>query len=183
LIVSFMVIATLLALPTLVASTWSRSSFSSTSSGETTPREDPEESSETSRSKLTILLNDEEGREAFLKFLEQELSFENLLFWEAVQEWNRRIEKLDEIDEKAQVEAKRIFDLFICCKGPHQVNLKHETRSELIKACKGTGTLCRGVFNRAGEEVFHLMYRDSFLRFQACQSYISLRQRLFSICK
>jgi hypothetical protein len=112
--------------------------------------------------KFKSLLMDQDWHSAFAHFLEKEFALENLLFWDEVTRFKTNYRAL--IDSRKA--AEDIYQLFISEQSVMQVNLPSSTRRELdILFGNNTSIISADVFDKAQEEVFQLMVRDSFSRF------------------
>ncbi|XP_061396367.1 regulator of G-protein signaling 7-like [Musca vetustissima] len=111
------------------------------------------------------LLKDPMGREQFAKFLEKEYSYENLLFWESVQEMKALPQS--EIKETIQ----RIWQEFLAPDAPKAVNVDSksvELAREAVNSPNGPNRWC---FDVAAAHVYHLMERDSYPRYLRSDMY------------
>eukprot|EP00475_Leptophrys_vorax_P046233 TRINITY_DN9857_c0_g2_i1.p1 TRINITY_DN9857_c0_g2~~TRINITY_DN9857_c0_g2_i1.p1 ORF type:complete len:470 (+),score=82.27 TRINITY_DN9857_c0_g2_i1:30-1439(+) len=121
------------------------------------------------------VLDDDEGSQLFQKFLEQEWSVENILFWKVVVSFRTRFPS-----EDASAVFKDICERYVTENSALCVNLSYEVRKDLLKVL-GSSTLggedsptaspsteeviTADVFACAEEEIFSLMMRDPFRRF------------------
>ncbi|KAI8121099.1 Regulator of G-protein signaling 7 [Lucilia cuprina] len=111
------------------------------------------------------LLKDPMGREQFAKFLEKEYSYENLLFWEAVQDMKALPQS--EIKETIQ----RVWNEFLAPDAPRAVNVDSksvELAREAVNSPNGPNRWC---FDVAAAHVYHLMERDSYPRYLRSDMY------------
>jgi hypothetical protein len=146
-----------------------RSSFGQ-SNNLVTAEEFPEE-------ELKDFLTHQNGRHALIKFLEAELSVENLIFCEECVSFRTKFtqRKRHEIIEHAQF----IRDNFIANFAPSAVNLSSEMYKELmarlsnshLEAPMGVSSLNPDILEEARIEIMLLMMRDSFPRFRKSPSY------------
>ncbi|XP_065364484.1 regulator of G-protein signaling 7 [Calliphora vicina] len=111
------------------------------------------------------LLKDPMGREQFAKFLEKEYSYENLLFWEAVQD----MKALPQTEIKETIQ--RIWNEFLAPDAPRAVNVDSksvELAREAVNSPNGPNRWC---FDVAAAHVYHLMERDSYPRYLRSEMY------------
>eukprot|EP00004_Rigifila_ramosa_P020085 TRINITY_DN5196_c0_g1_i1.p1 TRINITY_DN5196_c0_g1~~TRINITY_DN5196_c0_g1_i1.p1 ORF type:complete len:517 (-),score=81.94 TRINITY_DN5196_c0_g1_i1:39-1589(-) len=123
-------------------------------------------------SPLEALLADPIGFQSFSKFLTQELSLENLIFWRAV-----RLYK----EDKSPLSARQIYDIFIDGSAPLVVNIGAQARGRIVQTLTKFHLLplfnpsaqlegnipdeLAEVFDYAAAEVQLLMETDSLRRF------------------
>lgn len=111
---------------------------------------------------LKVLLFHRDGVKYFEEHLKKEYSQENIHFWKAC----RKFEQMDIEDEKAvHEEARQISKLYIEDSADEQVNLP-ETMKARIVADIATLKVDLHTFDRARDEILHLMSSDSFQRFK-----------------
>lgn len=111
---------------------------------------------------LKVLLFHRDGVKYFEEHLKKEYSQENIHFWKAC----RKYEQSDIEDEKAlHEEARQISKLYIEDSADEQVNLP-ETMKARILADIATCKVDVNTFDRARDEILHLMSSDSFQRFK-----------------
>ncbi|XP_051552920.1 regulator of G-protein signaling 16-like [Myxocyprinus asiaticus] len=103
------------------------------------------------------LLAHKEGLCAFRAFLSSEYSEENIAFYLACEDF-----KNTKNSSKLCPKAKKIYEEFICCDAPREVNLDHETRSITLKSMEQP-TLSS--FNLAQSKIYTLMEKDCYPRF------------------
>ncbi|MEE6495861.1 hypothetical protein FKM82_002169 [Ascaphus truei] len=103
------------------------------------------------------LLSSKSGRSAFCTFLQTEFSEENLDFWVACEEY-RKTRSVNKLPAKAQI----IFQEFLECGAPREVNIDHQTR-ELTQ--QRIAIAWRDCFDLAQEKACTLMEKDSYPRF------------------
>ncbi|XP_051557537.1 regulator of G-protein signaling 5b [Myxocyprinus asiaticus] len=103
------------------------------------------------------LLACKEGLSAFRAFLSSEYSEENITFYLACEDF-----KITKNSSKLCSKAKKIYEEFICCDAPREVNLDHETRSITLKNIEHP-TLSS--FNLAQSKIYTLMEKDCYPRF------------------
>jgi hypothetical protein len=126
------------------------------------------------------VLEDEEGFALFQKFLEQEWSVENILFWKAAVEFRKTFEQQKQ--EENNMRAKKMFEEFISTDAPLCVNLPFGVRTKVTSNCNEID-ISQELFQEAEKEIFNLMLKDSFRRFvfRADSGYTKLKSRLVSI--
>lgn len=111
---------------------------------------------------LKVLLYHRDGVKYFEEHLKKEYSQENMHFWNAC----RKFEQMDSEDEKAiHEEARQISKLYIEDSADEQVNIP-ETMKARILADIATCKVDLNTFDRARDEILHLMSSDSFQRFK-----------------
>lgn len=111
---------------------------------------------------LKVLLYHRDGVKYFEEHLKKEYSQENIHFWKAC----RQYEQMSEEDEKAiHEEARQISKMYIEDSAEEQVNLP-ETMKARILADIATCKVDLSTFDRARDEILHLMSSDSFQRFK-----------------
>ncbi|XP_049633536.1 LOW QUALITY PROTEIN: regulator of G-protein signaling 16 [Suncus etruscus] len=120
------------------------------------------------------LLSSPNGIAAFRAFLKTEFSEENLDFWLACEEF-KKIRSAS----KLEAQARRIFEEFVCCEAPKEVNLDHETR-ELTRA--GLQATPRSCFDAAQFKTRTLMEKDSYPRFLRSPAYRDLAKGMGVLC-
>lgn len=113
-----------------------------------------------------VLLSSPSGVAAFHAFLKTEFSQENLEFWLACEDF-----KKIQSSAKLEAQARRIFQEFVRCEAPKEVNLDHETR-ELTRA--GLQVAPRTCFDMAQAKTRMLMEKDSYPRFLRSSAYRDL---------
>jgi hypothetical protein len=112
---------------------------------------------------LLQVLEDEEKRRDFEKFLVQEFAVENLLFWSAVQKFKQTFSS----DRSWQMSVE-IFNEFCASDSRITINISYKTRDELsrfFKSQNNQGNLSATVFDIAVNEVLKLLAHDSFARY------------------
>ncbi|GAU98674.1 hypothetical protein RvY_09789-2 [Ramazzottius varieornatus] len=114
---------------------------------------------------LRELLKDPIGRDHFMRFLEKEVSGENLRFWESVQELKRMPNK------QIPTRVKEIFAEFLAPGAHSPVNIDSAaaeiTRKLMLKPNRYS-------FEIAAEHIYNLMGRDSYQRFLRSDVYKEL---------
>ena len=147
---------------------------------------------------LTKLLNFENGRIAFLNFLKREYSMENLLFYEACESYIEKVRIIETmngngntsnyIDSRSNAmfeEAKSIYKKFVEPNvAPFEINLPNHIRKPLMKIFNddNLSTLNKmdiefiSIFDKAMDNIFHLMETDSFSRFKKSAEAIKLEK-------
>lgn len=116
------------------------------------------------------LLTDEVGKLLFERFLKQEHSEENLKFWLAV-------EKMKAIQDSAKryILIQRIYKEFIEPRAANEINVEAWVR-KAVKAKLDEPDA--DIFEPAQNQVYLLMYRQSWPRFLASRTFESLRVHL-----
>jgi hypothetical protein len=125
---------------------------------------------------LLYCLGNKEMRSEFMKFLEGELSVENLAFYGACESLEQ-MELNGESEKLIVAKALIIRQTYIASNSINSVNLSGATRAETLRRLQeieskafagqlGTNDKCSEVFIKAKKEVFRLMARDSFMRFK-----------------
>lgn len=104
------------------------------------------------------LMNSNMGRQIFTRFLEGEYSDENMLFWNACEEYKR-----EKGSVRRQLMAKEMYGMFLAPSAPLEVNIDSKTRSELTRNMTENPTA--DMFVASQEHVYRLMERDCFRRF------------------
>ncbi|XP_041912054.1 regulator of G-protein signaling 5b [Alosa sapidissima] len=110
------------------------------------------------------LLQDKQILHAFQAFLMSEYSEENLAFYLACEDYTTT-----QSPSKLPAKAKKIYDEFIICDAPREVNLDHETKIITVKNLENPNTSC---FDLARSKIYSLMEKDCYPRFLksvACQ--------------
>ena len=146
------------------------------------------------RCTLEDVLRHHQGQEYFSKHVAKEFAKENIEFWVAVEKLEsilrRRVRKsvlgalkvsTEEVtaSKKKMLEnqANEIYNTFIAPDAPKQVNLKSEVVAD-IKKKVDEGKYDYRMFNDAKKEVFTLMSKDSFARFQTSDAYKDLMKKV-----
>lgn len=147
-----------------------------------------------SRATLEDVLRHHLGREFFSAHVKSEFATENIEFWAAVENLEalqkRRVRKsvLDALkvqaddvrDKKNKMlanQATQIFNEFISDDAPSQVNLSSSISNE-IKRKFEAGEYDFKMFSDGKKEVFRLMSKDSFARFQSSDAYKELMRKV-----
>ncbi|XP_062409817.1 regulator of G-protein signaling 5b [Sardina pilchardus] len=110
------------------------------------------------------LLQDKQSLHAFQAFLMSEYSEENLAFYLACEDYINTQSPSD-----LPAKAKKIYNEFIICDAPREVNLDHETKTITVKNLETPTTSC---FDLARSKIYSLMEKDCYPRFlksAACQ--------------
>ncbi|XP_046884311.1 regulator of G-protein signaling 16-like [Hypomesus transpacificus] len=121
------------------------------------------------RESFDNLLSSQHGQCSFRAFLVSEFSEENLAFYLACEEYR------DTKESKLSVKAKKIYDKFICCDAPKEVNLDYETRS-ITKTNLEHPTL--SCFDLAQEKIYTLMEKDCYPRYLKSPNYLELTRQV-----
>ncbi|XP_072916668.1 regulator of G-protein signaling 11 [Hemitrygon akajei] len=111
------------------------------------------------------LLKDPLGRQEFRRFLEVEISAENLSFWEACEDV--------QYGEQSKVEEKveTIFEQFLAAGASKWVNIDSKT---MEKTLNGLQMPHRYIFEDAQMHIYMLMKKDSYPRYLKSQMYKNL---------
>jgi hypothetical protein len=129
---------------------------------------------------LVELMDSQEGRTAFLHFLEREFAVENLMFYEACVEFKDRFSSPEVNQQVALEQAKAICNTFLKDGATHQVNLAYLCREKILDSIQTKETMAKqGLgfkidpteFDEATTEIFNLMAIDSFRRFRMTGEY------------
>uniref|UniRef100_A0A3B3Z7Q0 RGS domain-containing protein n=1 Tax=Periophthalmus magnuspinnatus TaxID=409849 RepID=A0A3B3Z7Q0_9GOBI len=96
------------------------------------------------------------GRAVFSSFLRSEFSEENLMFWEACEEYKKSPAS------QLQSRAVKIYQQYIEADAPNEVNLDAATR-DLTK--QNLDHACPTCFDEAQKMIYLLMEKDSYRRF------------------
>lgn len=114
---------------------------------------------------LSELLADPLGRRHFARFLEKEISAENLGFWLACEKL--KATPIRNVPSKAQ----EIFNEYLSDSATSPINVDCKTREEVELNLKNPG---RYMFDAAQDHIFQLMKSDSYRRFIRCDQYKEL---------
>ncbi|XP_020631638.1 regulator of G-protein signaling 7-like isoform X2 [Orbicella faveolata] len=114
---------------------------------------------------LSELLADPLGRRHFTRFLEKEISAENLGFWLACEQL--KATPIRHVPSKAQ----EIFNEYLSESATSPINVDCKTREEVELNLKHPG---RYMFDAAQDHIFQLMKSDSYRRFIRCDQYKEL---------
>lgn len=114
---------------------------------------------------LSELLADPLGRRHFARFLEKEISAENLGFWLACEQL--KATPIRNVPSKAQ----EIFNEYLSDSATSPINVDCKTREEVELNLKNPG---RYMFDAAQDHIFQLMKSDSYRRFIRCDQYKEL---------
>ncbi|KAK1786717.1 hypothetical protein P4O66_017106 [Electrophorus voltai] len=109
------------------------------------------------------------GQQAFQEFLRSEYSEENILFWQACEDYK----KIKNIPEMVSA-ANRIYSEFVQVEAPRQINIDCGTRANITK-CISEPTL--ESFNKAQKQIYSLMTRDCYPRFLKSEIYQSILEK------
>eukprot|EP00475_Leptophrys_vorax_P009881 TRINITY_DN16572_c0_g1_i1.p1 TRINITY_DN16572_c0_g1~~TRINITY_DN16572_c0_g1_i1.p1 ORF type:complete len:198 (+),score=57.78 TRINITY_DN16572_c0_g1_i1:81-596(+) len=132
-------------------------------------------SSMTQKQALIELISSPTGRNLFLAYLQKEFAIENLLFYEACNEFKKEFSS----EAKTCSRLKEIVENFVKETAASQVNLSYGARSKILQAlknCENSGGEEKPVidvsfFDDALKEILNLMTRDSFSRFRLTKEY------------
>ncbi|XP_030629906.1 regulator of G-protein signaling 5b [Chanos chanos] len=122
------------------------------------------------RESFQSLLASKQGLYAFRAFLLSEYSEENIAFYLACEDY-----KNTKTSSKLCAKAKQIYEEFIGCDAPREVNLDHETKSITKKNVENPTFSC---FDLAQSKIYALMEKDCYPRFLKSASYQELSGRL-----
>ncbi|XP_010866917.2 regulator of G-protein signaling 2 [Esox lucius] len=112
---------------------------------------------------LDKLLGYKYGKAAFRIFLKSEFCEENLEFWTACEEY-RTISS----PEKLSSRARSIYEEFIQCDAPKEINLDYPTKDAIAQSLQLPSLTC---FLSAQKKVFSLMENNSYPRFLQSELY------------
>ncbi|XP_062848900.1 regulator of G-protein signaling 21 [Trichomycterus rosablanca] len=115
------------------------------------------------------LLESKAGMEAFKAFLKSEYSDENILFWEACEEY-KKISCRTEMT----CEANRIYSEYVQTEAPRQINIDCKTRANITDKISEPNLES---FDMAQTHVYRLMARDSYPRFLKSEFYQSVLRK------
>lgn len=116
--------------------------------------------SDTSTFSLIEILRQPNSRSQFEEFLRDEMSLENLNFYEEVTSWLNIEGNIDE--------ARAIEEKFFDSNSQYEINIGSSLKTKVREAIETENIQAiRISFEQARDEVFTLMNRDSFHRFQA----------------
>ncbi|KAJ5069275.1 phosphatidylinositol-4-phosphate 5-kinase related [Anaeramoeba ignava] len=104
----------------------------------------------------------------FKQFLQQQLSEENILFWEAVKQYNTILDPVERI-----AKAKEIIEKFIDFSSLQEINIPDLTKKQILKKVEEE-KFVPDLFNDASDMIFTLMKTDSFPRFLHSNQYTEL---------
>ncbi|XP_033821592.1 regulator of G-protein signaling 5-like [Periophthalmus magnuspinnatus] len=108
------------------------------------------------RESFSHLVKSHVGRAVFSSFLRSEFSEENLMFWEACEEYKKSPAS------QLQSRAVKIYQQYIEADAPNEVNLDAATR-DLTK--QNLDRACPTCFDEAQKMIYLLMEKDSYRRF------------------
>ncbi|KAF7664703.1 hypothetical protein LDENG_00169040 [Lucifuga dentata] len=111
------------------------------------------------------LLSSQNGLCLFRAFLVSEFSEENVAFYLACEDY--RTTK----PAKLATKAKKIYDEFICCDAPREVNLDHMTKAITKENLEQPSQSC---FDLAQAKIYTLMEKDCYPRFLKSSTYLEL---------
>jgi hypothetical protein len=106
------------------------------------------------------------GKEAFRAFLVREFSVENLLFVEAVEQFNA-------LPSKTKADCQALYDKFVAESSQNQVNLPGVVCQRILARIQDmeAGETFNGLFDEAYKHVMKLMQRDGYKRFQLTEEW------------
>lgn len=121
-------------------------------------------------SSLGTLLERQGGVQVFMQHLESEFSKENLIFW---------LKATECISKNCATtnwqECVNLYDNFIKIESPCEINIPAKTRNLVTEAMEAADPdRVEAAFREAREDIFKLMSRDSFPRFQVTSAYQNL---------
>lgn len=114
---------------------------------------------------LSTVLDEKIGRQLFRQHLVSEFSIENLLFYDAVNEFK---------EDKAvsrQVRAKKIFTIFLQSTAEFQINIPSRVLQNIEDKLNRDEEIAVDLFDEAQDEAYRLMQNDSFARFRRTNVY------------
>uniref|UniRef100_A0A8C7GXP2 Regulator of G protein signaling 2 n=1 Tax=Oncorhynchus kisutch TaxID=8019 RepID=A0A8C7GXP2_ONCKI len=107
-----------------------------------------------------------DGKAAFRIFLKSEFCEENIEFWTACEEF-RTISSLEKLSSR----ARSIYEEFIQCDAPKEINLDYQTKDAIVQSLCLPSLTC---FLLAQKKVFSLMENNSYPRFIHSELYKEL---------
>ncbi|XP_046871244.1 regulator of G-protein signaling 5-like [Hypomesus transpacificus] len=116
------------------------------------------------------LLSNKYGLCAFTAFLVSEFSEENVAFYVACEDY-RKIR----VAAKLPAQARSIYDEFIACDAPKEVNIDHETRDITKANLQAPSASC---FELAQHKIYTLMEKDCYPRFLRSAAYRDMASQL-----
>lgn len=122
------------------------------------------------RTSFQNLLAHKDGLCAFRAFLVSEYSEENIAFYLACEDY-----RTTKSSSKLCTKAKKIYEEFIGCDAPREVNLDHETRTITKKNLDRPTSTC---FELAQSKIYNLMEKDCYPRFLKSSLYLDLTRHL-----
>jgi hypothetical protein len=121
---------------------------------------------------LKLTIANPAARKLFLEFLEAELAVENLFFYEECDVYKRMVKEGASQQELLKL-VNSIRGTYILNSAPHCVNISFETRKDVLENL-ASNNLNEELFDKAQSQVFRLMARDTFLRFQISKSFLEM---------
>ncbi|KAI4886269.1 hypothetical protein NFI96_010598, partial [Prochilodus magdalenae] len=115
------------------------------------------------------LLGCKAGQLAFQEFLRSEYSEENILFWQACEEY-KKIKSTPEMI----IAANRIYSEFVQVEAPRQINIDSGTRTNITKNISEPNL---NSFDTAQKMIYSLMTRDCYPRFLKSDIYQALLRK------
>ncbi|XP_033993904.1 regulator of G-protein signaling 5b [Trematomus bernacchii] len=114
------------------------------------------------------LLSSQNGLCLFRAFLVSEFSEENIAFYLACEDY--RVTK----PSKLAAKAKHIYDQFIVCDAPREVNLDHVTKAITKENLENAS---QSSFSLAQAKIYTLMEKDCYPRFLKSSTYLELSRK------
>ncbi|XP_033960850.1 regulator of G-protein signaling 5-like [Pseudochaenichthys georgianus] len=114
------------------------------------------------------LLSSQNGLCLFRAFLVSEFSEENIAFYLACEDY--RATK----PSKLAAKAKHIYDQFIVCDAPREVNLDHVTKAITKENLENAS---QSSFSLAQAKIYTLMEKDCYPRFLKSSTYLELSRK------
>lgn len=151
---------------------------------------------------LKMIISCELGFNSFKKFLEKEFSDENLNFWDEVRQFKITYGNISSLDEEITLlhRAEKIVSDYVVNNASSQINLPSDIQQQVIRDLaqiqkdhqeflkQGTPVenatrfkLLDTIFNRAQTEIFNLMNKDSYSRYQNSKLYLDIKDELEKI--
>lgn len=124
---------------------------------------------------LAQVLSSKRGVDLFQSHLAQEFNLENIVFYKSALRWKNNYDSFPTEQGREDV-ANNIFTAFIPERAAMQINLSSRQQRALIATFALPESRPRDVFDDAIKEVFKLMDRDSFQRFQDTEAYRILNE-------
>eukprot|EP00475_Leptophrys_vorax_P015784 TRINITY_DN2211_c0_g2_i1.p1 TRINITY_DN2211_c0_g2~~TRINITY_DN2211_c0_g2_i1.p1 ORF type:complete len:298 (-),score=74.87 TRINITY_DN2211_c0_g2_i1:49-942(-) len=126
--------------------------------------------------KFEDCLRDEAFCDAFKTYLSQQFSLENLLFWEAVQNF-KSVYNID--PPAAKKTAISIIENFVQIGSALEINISSDMRTRLLaEDCQDADFPSQNMFHAAQTEVLSLMYTGFFVRFKQTPEFQKLHKSL-----
>jgi regulator of G-protein signaling len=131
---------------------------------------------------LETMLSTERGIKKFSEHCAKEFSMENIRFWQAVNHYRTTSLELEatpvtsERTEELHDTAMAIWETYIAPGSEMEVNIPN-TMAKLIKVDIESMQVSSALFDRAQEEIFNLMSRDSYQRYLQSRHKADMKER------